>query len=254
MKYKVGDLVYFDDGVQKGVGKVIVVDDGDYGVTYLVHSTQIIGGHDGNGCAEKQDNENNLFFMEKRLKPFFKKVGQKYKVIRNLDEDAEISIGDIITLISTENDNLSYYESEDVPSLLMYDLDNKRCEVEFYEDVEDAPSAKENGMFKKDDLKVGYLVKVRNGEFAHVVNTINNGMCFNYERSWSTVANYNENLTNVLYDDFDIVEVYGLTEKGCEAHKFGINDRNLLWKREEVKEMTIEEIQKALGHKIKVVE
>ena len=43
MTYKAGDLVYFDDGVQKGVGKIVSQHEDDT-YNYLVHSTQIAGG------------------------------------------------------------------------------------------------------------------------------------------------------------------------------------------------------------------
>ena len=240
MTYKAGDLVYFDDGVQKGVGKIVSQHEDDT-YNYLVHSTQIAGGHNGN----------NWFLSDKYLKPFTKKVGQKYKVIHNSVEDVEVRIGDIITLDSVEDDKLSYYCNKDVFNFLMYDLDHSNCEVEFYED---AQSAKENEMFTKDDLQVGYLVRLRNRQIAHVVNTDKKGMCLNYVDSWDRLDNYNRDLTNAKVDFLDIDEVYGYTLCGYEAHKFEVDNRELLWEREEVKEMTIEDIQKALGHKIKVVE
>lgn len=135
MKYKVNDLVYFNDNHQTGVGKIVAVveeTETTY-LTYLVHSTQIVNGHESYG-DNAQDNTNNWWFKEAELKPFFKKVGQKYKVIGDVKEYAEISIGDIITLISIENDNLSYYCNEDVSNFLMYDLGSRKPEVEFFEE------------------------------------------------------------------------------------------------------------------------
>lgn len=256
MTYKVDDLVYFNDRYQKGVGKVVVDDDGYDVLTYLVHSTQIVGGHDGSGygLGTKQDNKNNFWFKEHHLKPFTKKVGQKYKVISNDCNDFET--GDIVTLSAVGRVNFTSYYENDYGGFLLYDLDNPECEVEFYADTEDVKEQKENEMFTKDDLKVGYLVKTRSGELAHVVDTEQNGLCLNYVGGHNYMRVYTDDLINTSGSGskFDIIEVYGLTENGYEAHKFGINDRKLLWKREEVKEMTIEDIQKALGHKIKVVE
>lgn len=143
MNYKVNDLVYFNDGYQNGVGKIVAVveETGTTYLTYLVHSTQIVNGHEGRG-DNAQDNTNNWWFKEAELEPFYKKVGQKYKVIRNVNRVTNISIGDIITLISIEVDNISYYESENVPSLLMYDIGHRDCELEFYEEAEEgAPEA-----------------------------------------------------------------------------------------------------------------
>lgn len=246
MTYKVNDLVYFEDALQKGVGKVVAIN----GRWRLVYSTQITDGHGGNGFIEEQGNKNNWYFREEDLKPFTKKVGQKYRVICNVFNSFEI--GDIATLTKLDG-GVSFYETEDEAGFL-YDLDHHKREVEFYEDVEDAKEQKEKEMFTKDDLKVGYLVKFRNGEFAHVVDTIDEGMCLDTKDRWNTLRNYNNDLTNRTAHMINIIEVYGYTRYGLNAHKFEIGNRELLWKREEVKEMTIEEIQKVLGHKIKVVE
>ena len=234
MRYKAGDLVYFDYGMQKGVGKIVYRHNcfTDY---YLVQSTQI-------------DNGNDWLVNEKNLKPFTKKVGQKYKVLR--DDWGNFEIGDIVTLYRIDDDCVSCYKKDSVENF-MYDLDHDKCELEFYADVKEQ---KENEMFTKEDLKVGYLVKVRDDRFAHLVDTIDNGMCLNYENGWDTLRVYNNDLTSQGSDRLDIMEVYGFTIKGYHAHKFEVRDRKLLWKCEEVKEMTIEDIQKALGHKIKVVE
>ena len=249
MTYKVGDLVYFDGDRYKGVGKIVVVDDECVAEPYLVHSTKIIGGHDGYGYLEKQDSDNNWWFIGEELKPFTKKVGQKYKALVNYRTFIK---GEIITLVDVNaHESIGLYENDGGYRWLMHDLDHPKCELEFYADVEEH---KENKMFTKDDLKVGYLVEVRDGRFAHLVDTIDNGMCLNYENGWDTLRVYNNDLTSRGSDRLDIIEVYGFTIKGYHAHKFEVRDRKLLWKREEVKEMTIEDIQKVLGHKIKVVE
>lgn len=247
MTYKVNDLVYFHSLLQKGVGKIVSKHNcfTDY---YLVQSTQIVNGNDGLYYEYKQDNKNNWWFSEDDLKPFTKKEGQEYKVLR--DDWGNFETGDIVTLYHIDDDCISRYKKDSVEDF-MYDLDHDKCDVEFYED---AKEHKENEMFTKDDLKVGYLVKVRNGRFAHVVDSTEEGHCLNYEGGWSELSSYSDSLHSAYNDARDIMEVYGLTEYGYNAHKFEVGKRKLLWKREEVKEMTIEEIQKVLGHKIKVVE
>lgn len=130
MKYKEGDLVYFDDRRRKGVGKIVAYS--ELLNEYLVHSTKIAGGHDGNGYSTRQDNELNRHFSEIYLKPFTKKVGQKYKVLR--DSDRNFKVNDIVTLTILCEEGMSDYKSED-GEWLLYDIDHDECEVEFYEDA-----------------------------------------------------------------------------------------------------------------------
>ena len=66
-KYKVGQTVYFEDNMQKGVGKIVGVTYGNSTTHYLVHSTQIIFGHNGNHIDEIQNNDDNWYFLESEL-------------------------------------------------------------------------------------------------------------------------------------------------------------------------------------------
>ena len=58
----------------------------------------------------------------------------------------------------------------------------------------------------------------------------------------------NEDLT---YSDTKIVKVYRCTEPGLLTSCEVINDRFLLW--EDVKQMTLAEIERELGYKVKIV-
>ena len=55
--------------------------------------------------------------------------------------------------------------------------------------------------------------------------------------------------------DLDIVKVYDIlnSSSGSLSNIFGTYNRELLWEREEVKELTVEEISKLLGYKVRVV-
>ena len=128
MTYKAGDLVYFDGYGHKGVGKIIAITAG----FHLVRSTQIVNGHDGTGGVPIQENKNNWWFSEDDLKPFTKKEGQKYKVLR--DSDHNFKVNDIVTLTILCEEGMSDYKSED-EEWLLYDIDHDECEVEFYEDA-----------------------------------------------------------------------------------------------------------------------
>lgn len=111
----------------------------------------------------------------------------------------------------------------------------------------------ENEKFTKADIKVGYVVKHRNG-------TLSMAMLVGEEiepRLIDTLGGYtymfNEDLTNYGSDTWDIVEVYGYASNCGWAIKISTEYRTLLWKREEVKKMTVEEIEKELGYKIEIV-
>lgn len=113
---------------------------------------------------------------------------------------------------------------------------------------------------KKSDLKVGYVVKLRNGKYCMVLPTTN-GLCISGPDSYFSFNRITENLEcNGLFgshlDAADIVEVYGLARFNDDASKFGPNYRDLLWRREEkpaAKKMTVKEICGALGYEVEIV-
>ena len=117
-----------------------------------------------------------------------------------------------------------------------------------------------NKNFTKDDLKVGYVVKLRDGSLEMVIMS---GVCGNdpmlisvgTSGRWTNIAqDIDDNLCR--HDnkrDYDIVEVYGYSTYAYCALKVSTENRELLWKREEAKKMTVSEIEKALGYKVEVV-
>ena len=245
MTYKEGDLVYFDGDGHEGVGEIVSIR-GDF---HLVRSTQIVGGHTGAPFVERQDVKNSWWYYEENLKPFTKKEGQKYKVIGNDFNDFEI--GEIVTLsIVGKVYGVSYYKKDDAV-VTLYDIDHPGCEVEFYADAEEH---KENEMFTKDDLQVGYVVKTKSGKFAQVVFLKGYGLCILYEnRDGLSLGEYSDDLS---YNGkvHDIEEVYGHAVSWVDLGRFGAGNRELLWKRNEIKEMTLAELQEHFGYEIKVVE
>ena len=107
---------------------------------------------------------------------------------------------------------------------------------------------------KKADLKTGMLAKARNGYFYLIIVMDDEPLFANVEGS-SYVGGYRDDLTNENCSDFDVIEVYGRNGKALrDLTSTDTNIRKLLWEREESKEMTVEQIQKELGYKIKVVE
>lgn len=113
--------------------------------------------------------------------------------------------------------------------------------------------------FKKSDLKYGYLVVLRNGNKAIYMPTTD-GDYFDYMKDDSCLKadNYNENLMftmnccNPSY--YDIVAVYGYSNVVFDTITKDLEKRELLWEREEpIKEITMEDLEKHFGCKVKIV-
>lgn len=96
--------------------------------------------------------------------------------------------------------------------------------------------------FTKKDLKTGMIVEYRNKERRIVVGGILYG-----ETGCEKISFYNENLLEESnFTKKDIMRVY--ETKYCLGFNALFNDNNLelIWKREEVKHMTTEEMRKKL--------
>lgn len=101
--------------------------------------------------------------------------------------------------------------------------------------------------FTPDQLKPGYVCKLRNGNFVGVYNAIvdlfgREGVCISGEKDWVPVEHYNEKLnltvTGIRDKELDIMEVFGLAHPNTASH-LSAEGRKLLWKRpEEVSEKT----------------
>jgi hypothetical protein len=112
---------------------------------------------------------------------------------------------------------------------------------------------------KKADLRTGMRVTTRSGRcflvllnIKHEYDKATDVLVGFGERSWYELKNFNDDLSNIYADDTIMkVEVpkhlYAIT-------KVNGYDYEIIWERDSTKEMTIEEIQQALGYKIKVVE
>lgn len=90
--------------------------------------------------------------------------------------------------------------------------------------------------FTKDDLKVGYVVKLRNGNLHMVMPIDREGVEFVTTTSdgFHTRSNlYTHDLfINHHERDYDIMEVYGFSKWCHEAYMISTKDRELLWSRE----------------------
>lgn len=109
-------------------------------------------------------------------------------------------------------------------------------------------------LFTKNDLKDGMVIEYANGERRLVTGGLllgNNG--------YSKLENYSENLDYISYPCYFPCESLRI-DKVYFAHINGLpkyfDDRNLtlIWKREEPKVMIIEDIEKIIGYKLKIID
>lgn len=128
--------------------------------------------------------------------------------------------------------------------------------------------------FTKNSLKMGYVVKFRNGEFKMVMPAGKDGTLilagspsepWFYLSSWDDEFNAKSSrfyggemlITREEYTrGHDIVAVYGYV-RGSMAYSYcGVlseENRELLWERKIPKRMTVEEISNILGYEVEIV-
>lgn len=110
-----------------------------------------------------------------------------------------------------------------------------------------------NNTFTKRDLKAGQLVKCRNTILYKVLPTVNSLVLVNSESVYHSINYINDDLKSPIGNLYDIMEVYDFPKYSADLLNSDIKYRELLWQREEVKEMTVEEISKELGYKVKII-
>lgn len=92
----------------------------------------------------------------------------------------------------------------------------------------------------KSDLKSGMVVKTRNKELFLVV-----GDLLISETGFMTLTSFDINLKNKLVHTYDIMEIYKSTTQWGNGFSKGLYYRskdNPIWKREEIREVTLQEI------------
>ena len=109
-------------------------------------------------------------------------------------------------------------------------------------DEENYRKGKDNMEFKKDDLKNGDIVTLRNGDRLVFVGSEDFiDLSDDNDNCLSDICDLEDDFTHESYEDSDIVKI----ERPVEY--------TTVFSREEAKEMTVEEISKALGYEVKVV-
>lgn len=123
--------------------------------------------------------------------------------------------------------------------------------------VEEGKDDKATG-FKKSSLTAGMVVKLRDGTHRLVLPS-EKGMLLAVTSGavgCTAVAKYNADLTYPERADLDIVKIWGrVLSEAHVAYAFTAESihRRCIWERDEVKRMTREEIEKALGYPVEIV-
>lgn len=106
------------------------------------------------------------------------------------------------------------------------------------------------------DLKTGMIVKIREGssyiimrDFIDEGDILAGLSCNNViSNTWTSLSNYNQDMTHSELPNLDIVSVYASPEYSVDT------PTKLLWERKEYKEVTIQEIQEKFGCKVKIID
>ena len=105
--------------------------------------------------------------------------------------------------------------------------------------------------FTKENLKTGDIIQRRNGN-TEIVN-LELGM-FIRRSGWNNLDSIKSDLTCTNGKEFDIVAVRRPKEKGdCQFNAFEYKWGTLVYERQEVEEMTLEQVCKLLGKEIKII-
>lgn len=106
----------------------------------------------------------------------------------------------------------------------------------------------------KSELKPGYIVRYRDGNFRMVMPLENElilvEMVFE-DPCYTTLTYHNEDLTCSGCPSCDIMEVYGLSASRRSVWTLDKNDRELLWTRK--KQYTYAQLREILGEEFEVV-
>lgn len=111
------------------------------------------------------------------------------------------------------------------------------------------------------DIKVGYVVELRDGTLLMCMEYGKDGLkCFAKENS--ALLDINKSYTGFNFNSnymYDVMKVYGFSKHASSSANISTDFRdllyirNLLYKREEPKKMTIKQVEKKLGYKIELV-
>ena len=104
--------------------------------------------------------------------------------------------------------------------------------------------------FTKSDLKNRMVVEDQKGRLKIYIDGILLG-----DETYSPIGDYNEDLMygKRSFSELDIVKVYGQVKFCHYLHSDNLSNLSLIWQREEVKEVTMTEIEEKFGCKVKII-
>jgi hypothetical protein len=106
--------------------------------------------------------------------------------------------------------------------------------------------------FTKANLKTGDVVKRRNGDVEIVNREL--GMLIRSDGGWNDLDSINDDLSNHVGKKYDIIAVRRPNVKAhCSFCAFELDYGALIYERQEVEEMTLEQVCKLLGKEIKII-
>jgi predicted CoA-binding protein len=110
---------------------------------------------------------------------------------------------------------------------------------------------------KKSDLKTGMRVQLRDGDTYLTLRDADTplgheDMLLVNPSGWFNGSDYNDDLTGKYNKVFDVVKVFEAPNAITNIINLSAPSK-LLWQRTETKEMTVAEIEKELGYKIKII-
>lgn len=89
--------------------------------------------------------------------------------------------------------------------------------------------------FTLDDLKIGYLVELRDSSINIVMECTGGKVLVDENGGWLNLNDYNNNFKFMDNEnDFDMMKIYGFSFYKNRALKFFKEDRKLLWERKEI--------------------
>lgn len=111
--------------------------------------------------------------------------------------------------------------------------------------------------FDKLDLLNGDVIVARNGyKYIFFKNYAGKGDALvNTREGWMDLESYEDDLRNISLDSFDIMEVYRPQFRSAfYPARDSFEDYECVFKREERKKLTVEEIERLLGYKVVIVD
>lgn len=160
----------------------------------------------------------------------------------------------IIKYLSDHHCYCCYHGNRITDDMILYDLTDK--EVLELVNIVTGNTFNEGGWFKvnksfiKSDLKNRMVVEDRKGRLKIYIDGILLG-----DETYSLIGDYNEDLMygKRSFSELDIVKVYGQVKVCHYLHGDNLSNLSLIWQREEIKEVTMAEVEEKFGCKVKII-